>query len=467
MKTSRREFLTSISMLAATTAVPLSAFSFGKTDKLKMVLVGTGARGTLFWGARLIQQYGDILEFVGLCDSNPSRMEYVKKERLQVSCNTYPDYEFEKMIHETKPDLVIVTTDDANHHKYIIKGLDMGCDVLTEKPMTIDEVKCQGILDAERRSGRNLVVGFNYRWTPYVTKVKEMLMNKAVGEIRSVDYHYYLDTHHGGNYFRRWHGLRQKSGTLLVHKSTHHFDLLNWWIDSDPAEVFGYGDLEFYGSNGPFKSDKCRTCPHTGECDFYWDISTSNFRTTMYVNHEHVDGYYRDACVYRDEINIYDKMSAQVKYANNVVLNYSLTTYGPFEGWRVAINGTEGRIEAWLDIPHLSDLSVDPADMHDIQMDQNFEEEGKAEPIIMHKLWNEYKRVNVIQTRGGHGGGDQRLQDKIFRTPGEKDPYDRAAGVRDGAMSLLIGVAARKSIESGEPIRISELTDLEPRVKRI
>jgi hypothetical protein len=59
------------------------------------------------------------------------------------------------------------------------------------------------------------------------------------------------------------------------------------------------------------------------------------------------------------------------------------------------------------------------------------------------------------------------LHEKIFRTPGEKDPYERAAGVRDGAMSALIGIAARKSIESGHPVRISELTDLEPRARRL
>jgi hypothetical protein len=69
--------------------------------------------------------------------------------------------------------------------------------------------------------------------------------------------------------------------------------------------------------------------------------------------------------------------------------------------------------------------------------------------------------------RGGHGGGDKRLHDKIFVHPEKEDPYERAAGVRDGAMSVLIGVAARNSIESGRPVRIAELTDLQPRVKRI
>jgi hypothetical protein len=69
--------------------------------------------------------------------------------------------------------------------------------------------------------------------------------------------------------------------------------------------------------------------------------------------------------------------------------------------------------------------------------------------------------------KGGHGGGDKRMQDKLFTNPDVIDPYERPAGIRDGVMSILIGIAARKSIEGGNPVKIAELTDLEPRVKRI
>lgn len=261
--------------------------------------------------------------------------------------------------------------------------------------------------------------------------------------------------------------MRQEGGTLWVHKATHHFDLLNWWIDSDPEEVFAYGDLEHYGSNGPFRGDKCRTCPHKSECKFYWDITGNDHNMRLYVDNEKFDGYIRDNCLFREEINIYDKMSAQVKYRNNVILNYSLTTYSPYEGWRVGLNGTEGRIEAWLDIPYFEKVSVDQAELHAMEMDQSGKDEEEFEPIIVHKLWKDFKTVNVPKSRGGHGGGDKPMQDMIFKTPGKEDPYNRSAGIRDGAMSILIGIAARKSIESGEPVRIAGLTDLEPRVKRI
>jgi len=462
---SRRAFLTSVGMLTAGSMVSLPSWGFGKgAEKLKVVLVGTGVRGVSFWGRRLVQQYPELLEFVGLCDINPGRVAYAKKY-MEVDCPTFTD--FDEMLDQTRPDLVIVTTKDSTHHEFVIKALDRDIDVLTEKPLTTDERKCQEILDAERRSGKNVIVGFNYRWSPYMTKIKELIAEGAIGDLVSVDFHWMLNTSHGASYFRRWHGERQSGGTLLVHKATHHFDLLNWWIDSDPAEVFAYGDLEFYGSNGEVRGDKCRTCEHKNDCNFFWDITQNEHYMDLYVANEAYDGYIRDNCLFRHDINIYDKMSVQIKYANNVYVNYSLTTYSPYEGWKIAFNGTKGRLEAWLDIPFMSQTEISQEELHAAEMSQTDMEIEGYQPIILHKLWNEYETIRVPFERGGHGGGDKRLQDKIFEDPDAPDPYKHAAGTRDGAMSILIGVAARNSIESGHPVRISELTDLQPRAKRI
>lgn len=462
MSVSRRAFLSSVSMLAAHSVFPVSQFRFGKAN-LKVALAGTGIRGVTFWGKRLVDEYSDILEFVGLHDHNPGRLAFGRKY-IGATCPLYDN--FETMILTAKPDLVIITTKDATHHQFIIRALEMGCDVLTEKPLTTDAKKCQDILDAERKSGRNLIVGFNYRWSPYATKIKELLDANAVGKITSVDFHWYLNTYHGASYFRRWHGMIKNSGSLWVHKATHHFDLLNWWIDSEPEQVFAYGDLEFYGRNGPFRGSNCRNCQHTSECDFYFDITKDKFLMDLYVENEQHDGYIRDNCLFRDEIDIYDKMSAQVHYKNNVQLNYSLTTYSPFEGWRAAFNGTEGRLEAWTDIPYYKELGVGEDEKHALELSQEADDAMSYEPIIVHKLWKDHQTVQVGSERSGHSGGDQRLQDKIFREPEATDPYGRTAGSRDGAMACLIGIAARESIVQNKAINIADLTDLVPKAMR-
>ncbi|MNY52884.1 putative oxidoreductase YteT precursor [compost metagenome] len=88
------------------------------------------------------------------------------------------------------------------------------------------------------------------------------------------------------------------------------------------------------------------------------------------------------------------------------------------------------------------------------------------EPLILFKNWESYETINVASERGGHGGGDKRLHDKIFLNPNSDDPFKHSAGIRDGIMSLLVGVAARKSIETAKPVRIKDLTDIKPSANR-
>ena len=463
----RRSFLKASSVAAGASVLPgtIDHVKAGTLlAKKRVALVGTGVRGTSFWGKNLVDRYSDLLEFVALADINEGRLKYALSY-MGVKCPTYLD--FDKMMREQKPDVLIVTTMDSTHHEFIIKGLKAGIQVITEKPLTTDDVKCQAILDAEKESGKQIIVGFNYRWAPHVTKIKELLVEDHIGKIVSVDFSWYLNVYHGASYFRRWHGEMDKGGSLWVHKATHHFDLLNWLLDSDPVEVSAYGSLEHYGKNNSFRGANCRNCAYTESCDFYYDISKSERNVKLYTDNEKYDGYIRDNCLWRDEIDIYDKMSAQIKYANNVLVNYSLTTYSPFEGWRLAFNGKKGRIESWEDIPWREQERMDQSKLHAAEMSQKDDKafEDYHEIIVM-KNFADYDMVKVPKTRGGHGGGDVRLQDKIFRNQDAPDPLGHSAGSRDGAMSILIGIAARKSIEENRPVKISELTDLEPMAVR-
>jgi predicted dehydrogenase len=434
------------------------------TGRKRLAIVGTGIRGIGFWGKPVQNEYKDIIEFAGLCDINPGRVELARKT-IGVNCPTFTN--FDEMLDKTRPDMVIVTTVDATHHNFIIKALEFGCDVLTEKPMTTDEVKCQAILDAERKSGKKLIVGFNYRHGTHFTAIKEILAKERVGKITSVDFHWYLNTYHGADYFRRWHGQLSKSGSLLVHKATHHFDLLNWWIDSDPIEVYAYGALEHYGKNYPFRGANCRLCAYTKSCKFFFDITKDKNLMELYVANEKFDGYIRDNCLWRDNIDIFDKMAVQIRYANNVQVSYSLTTYSPFEGLTIAFNGMNGRIDTWQDLPWRTQEIADQAQKHAKEMSQsNKEVSDEFNEIMVSDNFGKTERIKVPVVVEGHGGGDSRLQDRIFRNPGAPDPLRHMAGSRDGAMSALLGIAARKSILEGRVVRIEELTDLKPHPSR-
>ena len=343
----------------------------------------------------------------------------------------------------------------------------MGVNVITEKPMTTDEVKCKKILEAEKKSGKKVVVAFNYRHSVHAMQVKELLAKDRIGKVVSVDFNWYLNVHHGADYFRRWHGRMAKSGSLWVHKSTHHFDLLNWWLNSEPVEVSAYGSLDHYGKNNPFRGKRCKGCEHKDNCKFFWDITKDERQVGLYVNNEHHDGYIKDGCVWSNEIDIYDKMSAQIIYANGVTVNYSLTTYSPYEGWQIAFNGLKGRMETWDDIPYLQKTPQDQATRHATEMsnaDDAIPGEFR-EIMVMDNFNKDYEIYTTPKIKGGHGGGDVRMQRRIFVDKTD-NPHNVMAGTREGAMSILIGIAARKSIALKRPVKISELTDLVPMAKR-
>lgn len=477
---SRRNFLATSSaalvsgafmnQAAALHASPSASSLLQSGGKLKLAMVGTGSRGTSMWGRGLTGRYADRIEFVGLCDSNPGRVE-AGKEIIGANCPTYSDLQnpmaaFEKMMKETKPDMLIVTTVDSTHSDYIVRGMELGVNVLTEKPMTTDEGKVQQIIDAEKRTGKKTRVTFNYRYSPHRAKIWELLREGEIGELTSVDFHWYLDTRHGADYFRRWHRLVEKSGSLWVHKASHHFDLLNWWIDSDPETVYALGSLDFYGKNGTFRAENCRTCPHTQQCKFYFQLDRPAMSAAMqdaagvdrqrtfvnpykrlYLDCEKYDGYLRDGCVFKNDINIFDKMAATIRYANGVQVSYSLTAYSPYEGYRIAFNGTKGRIDAWIQ-------ESQPA------QDKDYDE------IVLFKNFGRRQYLHIPHGTSGHGGGDDLLRDQIF-VPGTPDPLKQCAGARDGAFACLVGIAARNSIALGQPVKLADLTSIRPQAQKL
>jgi predicted dehydrogenase len=428
----RREFIAAAGSAAVVAAVPGDAA--GDAARRRYAVVGTGIRGTTMWGAGLSRAYADVLEFVGVCDLNPLRAEASRKA-MGVSCPTFT--RLDEMLDTAKPDLLAVTTVDATHADCIVKALERGVDVITEKPMVIDEAQCKAVLDAEKRTGRKIAVTFNYRYAPKHQKIKEVLLAGEIGQVTSVDFSWYLDVRHGADYFRRWHRLREKSGSLWVHKSTHHFDLVNWWLDADPVEVMAFGSLNQYGKKGPFRHTHCRPCPHKSQCAYYWDINEDPQLVALYVDTESADGYHRDGCVFREDVNIPDTMNAVVRYSNGASMSYSVNTFMPIEGYRLAFNGTKGRLE----IRDYERQPWDPGEETEIHLIRNF---GKR------------VKVELPKVEGGHGGGDDRLRDLIFRKV-DAPAYMRLPDSRAGAMSCLTGIAARKSADTDRPVKIADL----------
>ncbi len=423
-------------------------------NRKRYVQVGLGSRSGMYSEA-VVETYRDVAEMVGFCDLNAGRL----RQRVawgESKGATVPGYladDFGRMLKETKPDCVIVTTKDCHHDEYICRAMSFGCDAITEKPMTTDEVKCQRIVDTQRATGKKCVVTFNVRYSPPRTQVKDVLMSGVIGDVLSVDFNWLLDIRHGADYFHRWHRNKENSGGLLVHKATHHFDVVNWWLSSVPVSVYALGDRKFYTPEQADRygltkrTERCLDCGEADRCYFRVDIKGNDHLRTMYLENEQYDGYFRDRCVFSDLIDIEDSMQLSVAYESGVQMSYSLNAFMPWEGYQIAFNGTKGRLEhKCQETVYISGDGTVPGELIP---------EGTTLKVYPH--FGSPYALDVWTGEGGHGGGDPRLLDDLFSPDPAPDKYLHAADYRAGAYSILVGVAANNSIKTGQAVRMADL----------
>jgi predicted dehydrogenase len=428
----------------------------------RYAIVGAGARAVMYVDA-LTGPYRTTAELVGLCDISQVRMDWHNR-RLRSTAGleprpTFAAPRFGEMVTETRPDTVIVTTVDSTHHVYIARAMELGCDVITEKPMTTDVDGMRAIFDAIARTGRSLRVAFNYRYAPAYTALRRVMMEGVIGRPRCVDFSWLLDTSHGADYFRRWHRERENSGGLLVHKATHHFDLVNWWIGSRAQEVFAFGSLAFYGrESAAARGEHYPYARYTGSATarddpFALFLDRSETLRGLYLEAEAESGYVRDRNVFGEPITIEDTMTVTARYRGGALLSYCLVAYAPWEGLRVAITGDRGRVELEVreNVTHL---------MSDADRVRASKGAFKEATLRVWPMFGQPYEVDIPPGEGGHGGADPVMLEQLFAMAPPPDAYGRAASHLDGAASLLVGFAANESIRTGRPVRTDDLFPL-------
>lgn len=459
-----------------------TCFNMSEILKKRFAFVGLGHRAGKFL-AELAERYRTDAEIVGFCDLSRVRMETQARwltEKFGVpAVPCYATGEFERMVREQHPGTVVVTTIDAEHHRYIVRALELGCDVITEKPMTTDLEKCRQILDAaERHRDRRVSVAFNYRWAPSNTKVRELLATGTIGAVKSVNLEWLLDVKHGADYFRRWHSEKSASGGLLVHKATHHFDLVNWWLDAVPESVCAMGGLMFYGrENAVARGEQARTVysRYTGESaaaadPFRLDLTANERFKALYLAAENETGYIRDRNVFRDGIDIEDNLSVLVRYRGGELLTYTLNAFSSREGMRVVFNGDRGRLEYYL---------FEKSDPGKRENDEGLVAgpEKKNGGVQRHATERAFIRVYPHFAEpydvalklgpGGHWGGDQPMWRHFFSAEPPEEKFGRDAGPEAGAASILVGIAANEALGRTLGVRLDELLALAPTARTL
>ncbi|HMR50015.1 MAG TPA: Gfo/Idh/MocA family oxidoreductase [Arachnia sp.] len=434
----------------------------------RYAVVGTGHRAGMYIDA-IAGAHSDVAELVAWCDPNPGRMAYYDAEvggdEGPAGLPQYGPDDLEAMISRERVDVVIVTTPDHLHAQLVARAQAAGADVVVEKPLTTTAEGCRLIADSVAATGRDVVMTFNYRYAPRNSTLREVIASGAIGTPTSVHFEWVLDTVHGADYFRRWHRERKNSGSLLIHKASHHFDLVNWWLADIPVRVFGSAGLRFYGdANATARGMGPRPERGTGAVGDPWalDLNHDPRLKALYLDAEHHDGYLRDRDVFAPGIDIEDNVSLVVDYARGATMSYSLNAHSPWEGYNVAVNGAEGRAELTVVERGAVGAGKDRGVLDASATPDGVPAEGPrpvAERLVVQRHWQEAREVPIPVGVGGHGGGDAILLMDVFRRDLRvtDDPLGRAAGYLDGVRAVAVGIAANESLVTGQAVRVADL----------
>ena len=415
------------------------------SSKKQVVVIGASYRGMHCFIKNIMAQHGNDYEIAGICDISFEKVMDLN-DYLTSSFKAYTDVD--KMLTDIKPDIAVIANIDCVHVDYLEKTLAAGVRTVVEKPLCIDAEQCKRVRSAAAANPDiEAVTAHNLRYCPFALKMKEVLDSGRIGEIRSINFTEMLDIDHGASYFHRWNRTMKASGGLLIHKSSHHFDLMNWFTGAYAEEVSAHGSLLAYGTdNCPFESSEiaanCHNCSKSkDECRYKSDLG-NGVRYQMHKrNLKH--GYYTpDLCVFSPEIDIMDHIGVGITYTNGVHACYTLCAHSAVESMRIEIEGTIARLEYEIIYNAPANVSKSLGDSGEHASSLKIAEYGKA-----------YEDIKIPKVKGGHGGADVLMCRDLF---GDSNSNAKAS-LEDGVQAVLIGVAANESMQQGKVVRVQDL----------
>ena len=299
---------------------------------------------------------------------------------------------------------------------------------------------------------------FNYRYAPRNSSLRQVIASGEIGEVTSVHFEWALDTVHGADYFRRWHREKKNSGGLLVHKSSHHFDLVNWWLGDVPARVYARGGLKFYGDrNAADRGLGARPARGTGVVGdpFTLDLNDDPRLKSLYLDAEQHDGYLRDQDVFGPGITIEDNMALLVDYRARRHPDLLAQRAQPLGGLprhrqrHGRPRGARGRRARRDRARRGRERGARPVGHPDLASATRCAPRGSG--CWCRSTGSGPPSTPIPDGIGGHGGGDAILLKDVFRRHlrVSDDALGRPAGYLDGLRAVSVGIAANQSLVTG------------------
>ena len=392
--------------------------------KKRIGIIGMGNRSYSLILPLLTEQFNSRVEITAVYDPDPVKLDFAKET---IKSETLKLFDNREDFLKSGLDLVMVCTPQSGHAENAIAALEAGINVFLEKPMARTAAECQAIIDAEKKSGKTVFMGFNLRHQPMCRYIADAVNSGKIGHVQQI---VCTDYYNGGySYFRRWHRLTKNSGGLAVEKGCHSIDQINRFARSVPVRVSAFGGLDRFLPDKE-GADYCSKCGKKDTCLYYMDMDKAEENTLKETGIPAVivnGGKKLDMCVFNSDKDTFDNHTIMIEYANGcraMLAECFTSSVVHTSGRQFILNGWDGQI--WADMP-----------THVFRFYPN------APAAYADKLTPE--EVKISRTPGSHGGADNLMLEYVINCM-ETGAENTEMLTIDGYYAVAVAEAAETAV---------------------
>ncbi len=407
--------------------------------QVKLIAAGLGSRFGVY--ASYIKRHPDEVKIVGLADAREDRLRQYADEFGVPAENCYTDANtlFKAGI---EADGAVICTMDAMHYENTMCAMEMGYDILLEKPLALTEEHCRTIRDTAIQCGRKIMLCHVLRYSPFYMKIKDIIDSGIIGDVCTVQAMERVEYWHQAHGFVRGNWANsERACPMILAKSCHDTDILLWLCGKRCRSVSSFGSLKhFKAENQPEgAADRCLECKYGESCPYSaqnnyikrvkggytgWPIDVVMQNATVDGITEVLKTSEYGRCVYQCDNNVVDHQIVNMWMEDDVAISFIMSSFNSKHGRTLRVLGTLGDIDA--------DMGT-----------------GKIELTVFEKS-HEVIDIADIMAQSAHGGGDDNLfADFLSLVRGDDTNEKSETSVSRTVDSYLVCFAAEKSRING------------------
>ena len=414
--------------------------------KLKVILIGAGNRGGVY--TDVMSDLPEQFQVVAVAEPRDSRRERIQQKHNLPDNMCFTDYKPLLALGKIA-DIALIATMDRDHFEPAMMAIDLGYDLMLEKPITPTPEECIALTENAKKHGVRVVICTVLRYTPLFIKLKEIIDSGRIGRVMSINHEECVEFVHQSHSFVRgnW-GNSERSSVMLLQKSCHDMDILQWLLGKKCKKVQSFGSLSYFtAENAPEGApERCiEGCPVGDTCIYnsvklYLESDSNWFRSAATklvkssdedVKKSLLESNY-GKCVFHCDNDVVDHQTVNMLFEDDVTVTFTMNAFNT-GGRYINIYGTKGEIRAAL-------KGDAPIRVYD----------------IVSKETEEIPSSGTDGVLGGHGGGDAGIVRTLYSyMVGEYNGVS-VPTIEESCYNHLITFAAEHARNTGTVVDVEE-----------